>query len=174
MFEIEIAGNADKALQAYIDALSPPALQDGLEAAGRAGGVAAESVVSPYPVASGKPLTVFYTRVSAVDGKTYQSKFKSLKQQRYVFSLLARGLIPTRRTGTLGRSITSDISDLSPEGVTIRTGTNVNYAPFVIDKYRQSRYHMGTWTPLQDDIERGQPVITQAANAAFIRKIFNR
>lgn len=171
MFDIELSGNWNATLQRQIDALSPNSLQTAMEAAGRAAGVAAESVVSPYPTQSGKPLEVFYTRTSIVDGRSFQSKFKSLKQQRYVLALAARGGIPSRRTGTLGRSITSDIQNASPIGVTVIVGTNVNYAPYVIDRYRQSRYHAGNWTPLQDDMERGQPQITAAANAAFIKSI---
>lgn len=174
MFEVDITGNADAAMQRYLDALSPPELQAGMEAAGRAAGVAAESVISPYPVASGKPLAVFYDRISIVDGRAFKSKFKSLKQQRYVLALAARGLIPTRRTGTLGRSITSDIENASPGGVTVKVGTNKGYAPYVIDKYSQSHYHKGTWWTLDDEIERGMPVITKAAQTAFFKRIYKQ
>lgn len=174
MFEVDITGNVDAAMQRYLDALSPTELQAGMEAAGRAAGVAAESVIPDYPVASGKPLAVFYDRISIVDGRAFKSKFSSLKQQRYVLSLAARGMIPYRRTGTLGRSITSDIENASPGGVTVKVGTNKSYAPYVISKYSQSKYHAGTWWVLDDEIERGMPIITKAAQVAFIKRIYNR
>lgn len=167
MFNISIDRNIDAALQRQIDALSDANMQTALVAAGRAAGVAAESVVSPYPPPSGKPLPIYYTRTSIVTGKQFKSKFKSLAQQRYVLALAARGKIPYKRTGILGKSITSDISNLTSQSVTVSIGTNKGYAPFVIDKYRQSHYHMGNWTPLQTDIERGLPTISDAANRAF-------
>lgn len=168
MFNITIGGDWNATLQRQIDVLSPSVLQSAMEAAGRAAGVTAESVVSPYPPQTGNALPLFYVRTSIVDGKQFMSKFKSLKQQRYVLALAARGGIPSRRTGTLGRSITSDIDSLTPVSVTVKIGTNVNYAPYVIDRYRQSHYHAGNWTPLQDDIDRGQAQISAAANSAFI------
>jgi hypothetical protein len=171
MYSISISGNADAVLQKQINALSPANLQSALAAAGRAVGVAAEGSISPYPPPSGKPLPKYYTRVSKVTGQTYLSKFKSLKQQRFVLSLAARGLIPYRRTGLLGRSITSDIRDLSATGVSAVIGTNTTYAPYVIDRVKQSHYHKGNWTPLQDDIERNLPAITEAGNEAFVQAV---
>lgn len=167
MLTISLDGNFEAALQRQIDALSSGNLETAMAAAGRAAGVAAESVISPYPPPSGRPLDRFYQRTNA-EGKTYLSKFKSRRQQGYVLSLAARGLIPRRRTGQLGRSITSDVRDVSADGVTVVVGTNLNYAPFVIDRYRMSAYHKGTWTPLQDDVERGLPIVIEAANRAFI------
>src|SRR5262245_35745915 len=76
--------------------------------AGRKVGVAAEGMVSPYPQASGNPLPLYYTRehVSGPDkGKPFQSKFKSQAQQKLVMALVAKGKVPYRRTGQLGRSI---------------------------------------------------------------------
>src|SRR5258705_9532753 len=75
-----------------------------LYAVGAKVGVAAESVVSDYPQPSGKPLAEYYTRTSKRTGKQFKSKFKSAKQQGYVFYLLRAGKIPYRRTGQLGRS----------------------------------------------------------------------
>lgn len=147
-------------------------IQDVLAAVGKTVGVAAESIVSDYPPVSGKPLEKFYSRTDA-KGHTYKSKFKSLKQQRYVMALGARGGIPTRRTGSLGKSITSDITDLSDTGVTVVIGTNRPYAPYVIGtpEEGQSHYHQGTWTPLNDDIANNIGKLQLVAQKEFSRQI---
>lgn len=130
--------------------------------AGRKVGVAAEGLVSEYPAASGKPLPLYYPRIGK-DGKTFYSKFKSLKQQRFVMALVAKGKVPYRRTGQLGRSILSD-PQLSGNGlVIVRIGSNLKYAPYVIDAILQSHYHMGTWTPIQSDIAEGMPMLRNVA-----------
>lgn len=111
-------------------------------------GVAAEAQIPGYPPPSGKPLPKIYTRTRA-DGSTYLSAFKSQTQQGKVFSLIKAGEIPYGRTGLLGRSITSGISDLSASSVTIKVGTAIKYAPLVIgDDTQQSAYHRGTWWQL--------------------------
>lgn len=170
MFQILIGGNYSAVLDRQIQALSDASLTSIMEATGRATGVAAESVVSPYPPASGKPLAKFYPRQDR-QGRTYVSKFKSIRQQHFVMGLVAQGKVPYRRTGLLGRSITSDVSDVSPIGVTVKVGTNVSYAPFVIDRDRQSHYFQGNWIPLQNDIENNMNVITDAASAAYVRAV---
>lgn len=170
MYEISIGNELDAAMSRVLISLSPAGQTQVMGAAGRAAGVSAEGFVSPYPLASGKPLAKWYTRTDK-QGKTYQSKFKSLKQQRYVLALAARGAIPYRRTGTLGKSITSDVENATADGVTVRVGSNYKGAPYVIDRYRQSHYHTGTWATIQDDIEAHLPEISQAANQAAAKEI---
>lgn len=120
-----------------------------LAQAGRRMGAKAESLVPEYPVASGKPRPKIYTRTRA-DGSTYLSAFKSQKQQGKVFSLIKEGKVPYVRTGLLGRSITSAISDLTGSSVTVRIGTAIKSAPLVIgNDEEQAVYHRGTWWQLE-------------------------
>ncbi len=151
-----------------LDGLSNASLSGIMAFAGKAVGVAAESVVSEYPIASGKPLAKVYTRTNA-KGETYQSKFKSLKQQRFVMALASKGKIPYRRTGLLGRSITSDIANLTPVSVDVLIGSNWADAKYVIGTpdEGQSMYHQGTWTPLQNDIDNNAAKINATAQLAF-------
>lgn len=129
----------------------------GLEYAGRRAGAVAEQLAGEYPVASGRPLAVFYDRTDA-NGRAYKSKFKSLRQQRKVILLGKQGKIPTRRSGLLGRTMTSDAIS-NGDGVVINVGTNDPSAKYVIGKETQSHYHEGTWTPLQDRIAAGKAQI---------------
>lgn len=139
-----------------------------LTAIGRRIGVAAESVVSEYPPQRREPLPRIYQR-KRPDGSTYMSKFKSRKQQGYVFGVLIRERrIPYKRTGKLGQSITSAVQSVARDGVTVAIGTNLNYAPYVIGiPPTQSHYHQGNWTPLQEDIAEGfQRIKTEGAAEA--------
>lgn len=116
-----------------------------LAAAGKRMGVAAESVIPDYPRASGKPLPKIYTRTRA-DGSTYLSAFKNAAMQGAVFSLINAGKVPYVRTGLLGRSFTSAISDLTGSSVTVRVGTADKKAPLVVGgDGQQAAYHKGTW-----------------------------
>lgn len=130
--------------------------------AGKYAGVIAEGIVEEYPRATGKPLVKHYRRTRK-DGTSYMSKFKSARQQGYVFALAAKGKIPYRRTGQLGRSITSS-ADLSGNAVITRVGTNNRAAPYVIGNSPrpQSAYHRGNWTPLTSSIRTGLPRINRA------------
>lgn len=125
-------------------------------------GVAAESFVSEYPTATGNPLTKYYTRVRK-DGTTYQSKFKTLKQQRKVMALVAEGKVPHERTGTLGKSVTSKAEKAGKCKVRVRIGSDKDYASVVIGgDQEQSHYHKGNWTPLIDDMSTNiQPIADQ-------------
>jgi hypothetical protein len=130
-----------------------------LAAAGKRMGVAAESVIPDYPPASGKPRPKIYTRTRA-DGSTYLSAFKNQAQQGAVFALINAGKIPYVRSGLLGRSINSAISDLTGSSVTVRIGTAVKYAPLVIgDKSQQSSYHSDTWWRLNEVMENNRAKI---------------
>jgi hypothetical protein len=171
MIAIGIDDNVSKALRKFESVIGGAALVPIMLKAGQAAGVAAESVVSPYPTATGKPLAVWYTR-QRKDGTTYKSKFKSAKQQGYVMALAARGLIPYKRTGTLGRSITSEARNASVIGVDIVIGSNRKYAPLVIGKPpQQSHYHQGNWTPLADNVERNVQTIADAFGRAALKGI---
>lgn len=175
MADINLTGDfATQFLNRVIDGLSDSSMQGVMEFTGRAVGVAAEGYVSEYPEPSGKPLPKIYDRVDA-KGRAYKSKFKSIKQQRFVFSLIARGGVPYRRTGLLGRSITSDIRELSPSSVTVAVGTDDPKAKYVIGTpdEGQSHYHMGTWTPLQTDLDNHAAELAAVANAAFGKALRN-
>lgn len=128
-----------------------------LEYAGARAGAKAEELVGEYPLASGKPLAVWYERTT-IDGRTYKSKFKSFRQQRKVMALVAAGKVPYKRGGLLGRNITSEAHAIGT-GVVIRVGTLVKYAKYVIGKEEQSNYHKPTWTPLVDHVEQGKKEI---------------
>lgn len=151
-----------------INVLSNSSLAGIMAFTGKAVGVAAESVVSEYPEASGKPLAAVYTRTNA-KGETYQSKFKTLRQQRKVMALASEGKIPYRRTGGLGRSITSDIANLTPVSVDVLIGSSWKDAFLVIGTPAegQSMYHQGTWQPLQTDIDNNAAKLNTVAQKAF-------
>lgn len=141
--------------------------------AGMKVGVAAEALVSPYPPASGNPLPLYYTR-QRKDGTTYQSKFKSLAQQRAVMGKVAKGLVPYRRTGQLGKSIVSKAMQAGGGLVIVSVGSNLTYAPYVIDLQMQSHYHMGTWTPIQTDIENGLDSLQAVAVKSIVNDVNRR
>lgn len=174
MFKIETDLNAvNKQLGTVLNVVHSERL---LAYVGRRIGIAAESVVPEYPLVSGKPLPKIYQR-RRKDGTTYLSKFKSQKQQGKVFMLLKQGKIPYRRTGQLGRSITSAIKELTNASVSVVIGTNTPYAPYVIgDDNEQALYHKGVWWQLVKVIERELPVINAEAQKATvdgIRRLLN-
>lgn len=72
--------------------------------------------------------------------------FKTEKQRRYFFWALREGIIqvPYRRTGTLGRKWTTEVS---PDGRQGRVGNNTPYAPLVQGtREQQASYHaQGGW-----------------------------
>ncbi len=142
-----------------------------LAQAGKRMGVAAESFIPDYPAPSGKPLEKFYTRTEAFGKPTkpYLSKFKSDKQAYYVlFVLGAKGKIPFKRTGLLGRSITSAISDLTGESVTVRIGTAAKSAPLVIgNDEEQSNYHKDHWWQLNKEMEKHKEEIEAEGQKAL-------
>ena len=146
-----------------------------LTAAGKRMGVAAESVVPPYPPASGKPLPKIYNR-QRKDGSSYLSKFKNAAMQGAVFALVNAGKIPYKRTGMLGRSITSGIADLTGSSVTVKIGSALKFAPLVIgDDTQQAPYHKGTWWQLNvvmtDNTKKIEGEGQAALNAEVQREI---
>ncbi len=156
-----------------LDALLGPKMPSVLYAVGAKVGVAAESVVSDYPPPSGKPLDEYYTRTSKDGKRRFKSKFKSAAQQGYVFHLLRAGKIPYRRTGLLGRSITSKVVEATATSVSVAIGTNDKKAKYVIGtpSEGQSHYHQGTWTPLQVNIDTHTKVLADAAQDELNKQI---
>jgi hypothetical protein len=124
-------------------------------------GVKAEEIAGGYPERQQKELPRFYTRLRA-DGSSYQSKFKTTKQQRYVMWLVSSGKIPRKRTGALGASITSEPRQIESATV-INVGSNLFYAPYVIGDEEsdppQSHYHAGVWTPLSQNLSDNIPAL---------------
>lgn len=98
--------------------------------------------------------------------------FVSARQRRYVMAAIKRGDIstPYRRTGTLGRSITTEVRTIggSVQGV---IGTNTTYAPWVISDEEtpdgigpQSHYHEGNWWTLQGVVRGAIPEVYDIFN----------
>ena len=133
----------------------------------RRAGLRLEERVSEYPPKqTGVPLPATYTRTSMAKkaykrpdghvvrpGDQFQSKFKSQKAQGGFFVRVYRGdiSIPYKRTGTLGKSITSTV-ERRGDDVIIRIGSNLDYAQPVIGS-PQAPYFKDYWTPLQDNVE---------------------
>lgn len=142
-----------------------------LAAAGKRMGIAAESVIPDYPKASGRSLPKIYTRTRA-DGSTYLSAFKNMAMQGAVFALVNAGKIPYVRSGLLGRSITSTISDLTGSSVTMRIGTTVKHAPGVIgDDSQQYAYHKDTWWQLVRVMQDNQRKIEAEGQVALVKGV---
>lgn len=168
------ANQVDRVLSQYEAVFSDSQRKAILAAVGARIGVAAESLIPEYPPASRKPLPLFYDRTDA-QGRPYKSKFKSAKQQRYVMALARKGKIPYRRTGQLGRSFTSRVVRVTPLDVAIAVGSNLFYGPYVKGSPpQQSHYHTGTWTSLEDDIQKGQAFLVSQGSNALLAEIQKR
>jgi hypothetical protein len=156
----------------------PPRLREVMLAGGREAAAVAEAAARQIPAPSGKPLKAVYARRRR-DGTVYKSKFKSERQRYKVMGMVAKGLIPYKRTGGLANSMTSTVEalDSAGNGVIVTVGTNKPYARFVIDLPppggNQSRYHDGTWTPLRTQIE-GERAQIGAAFEVGVRTAINR
>ncbi|MDD5001487.1 MAG: hypothetical protein PHO55_10960 [Thiomonas arsenitoxydans] len=170
MFEVTVSGDLQAQFQELRDILSSASTEAILRDVGRVVGEEVISLIGEYPPASGNELPLYYTRVDA-KGRSYKSKFKSLRQQRRVFALIREGKVPYRRTGTLGKSLTWDIESSSAERVVVVVGTNIPYGPLVYDEERQSHYHRGTWTPIQVTIRDNLPALAEVAGAELARHI---
>lgn len=145
-------------------------------------GAAAESVVPPYPKASGKALTKFYTRDTVAGKKVspFKSKFKTQGQAFKVLKLGEAGKIPYRRSGQLGKSIVSKTIEITSSHALIATGTSLIGARQVIgDDGEQSMYHRDTWWQLHRVLSDNAPkvqaesqkALNQAVSLAVFRKI---
>lgn len=135
-----------------------------LRKASMAGALAALSQIKPYPEKN-RPSR------SSVYGQTW----KSVKQRRYFFFALRKGIIqvPYRRglspgSQRLGRSWTAkQVDDTS-----VAIGTNVSYARMVKDEGQQTRYMKAVgWTTIQQDIERGKREVFDTMNTVIRRAL---
>ena len=180
--------------------LSPSGVTSSLLYAADRVGAAAEELMpgassqQPYPPQTHNPLPLYYDRMTApvykykmVNGKRtrtseiakppqpYKSKFKSLKQQRYVMAMVSKGQIPYRRTGTLGKSFThSQPVVITPGLVQVSVGTNLSYAPYVVGKGTQSHYHQGNWPTLEFALASHYGDLEAVAVSAIIYDIKRR
>jgi|GEM_PF-5148198 len=145
---------------------------DILTQVGRRIGAAAVRIAAEYPEPSRKPLPKIYQRVNA-KGVSYLSKFKSQKQQVKVIMLAKEGKIPYRRTGLLGKSMTSSISSVTLESVTIQVGTNVPYGPQVMGE-NQNPYFRGTWMTLPAKMNANAEKLKTVAEMAYTTEIDKR
>lgn len=89
--------------------------------------------------------------------------FVSERQRRYVMAKIRSGEIPYRRTGLLGRSITTEVRAIG-SGVQGVIGTNTQYSPWVISDEEtpnglgpQARYHQDHWWTLQGVVRDALP-----------------
>lgn len=171
-FDLDLS-QAQPLLDLVRDTFSPASVNDMLLYVGKRVGVAAEEAVSAYPSPSHNPLPLYYTR-QRKDGSTYKSKFKSMAQQRKVMMLVKQSKVPYRRSGTLGKSITSTAEVVAYGVCDVRVGSNLEYAPYVLDKEMQSHYHEGTWDTIQDDIEKALPKINTVAQQAVVTWVNRR
>jgi hypothetical protein len=135
-----------------------------LRGATMAGALTALSYIKPYPEKN-RPSR------SSVYGQTW----KSVKQRRYFFFALRKGIIqvPYRRglspgSQRLGRSWTAkQVDDTS-----VAIGTNVSYERMVKDEGQQTRYMKAVgWTTIQQDIERGKREVFDTMNTVIRRAL---
>jgi hypothetical protein len=77
-----------------------------------------------------------------------------------------------RRTGTLGRTITTEVRSLGVDVVGV-IGTKTIYAPWVIDEKRQAWMHKGRWWTLQGVVAKAKSVIVDIYRIG-LREIFNK
>ena len=136
---VEVVG-LDEVLRKLGNAASPANLMRGM----RKATLLVQGGVAVYPPAQPKPM-----------------QWKSERQRRFVLAALHDGTIqiPYRRTGTLGRRWTSEVS-AEGNDVVGRVGNNTVYGPYVMGKDGQAGYHAGVWPPAVDVAEglRGQIV----------------
>jgi hypothetical protein len=98
------------------------------------------------PEPGGRPLK---RRYDWGDGQLH--KFPSLKAQRYFFGVVLKGgNFPYERTGTLRRSLSATIEEVSPRGYLIRFVSDSRIAPYnlYVIGARQNLYHKDTGWPL--------------------------
>jgi hypothetical protein len=74
-----------------------------------------------------------------------------------------------RRTGTLGRSITTDVRSVGSSVAGV-IGTDIVYAPYVISETDQAWMHRGRWWTLQEHV-RGLRDIIVGYYEEMLRKL---
>ena len=104
-----------------------------------------------------KALKLVHSRVPQYPSPRREPQpFKTERQRRYFFWALHAGeiTVPYRRSGQLGRSLTTEVRPLGNDIVGL-IGTNTVYAPWVISdraidgRGPQAQYHAGRWWTLQ-------------------------
>lgn len=151
----------------FLGLLSTRDQADVLGQMARAMGAEMEAAVPEYPEPSGLPRPLAYT-----DRFGRPSKWASDKQRRYVMALIRQGKVPYRRTGLLGKSITTETEiDAARLTVGVDIGTNAPHAPYVIDEKRQALYHKETWWTLQPVIRGAAPAVIRAGVARFVKAV---
>lgn len=177
-FDLDLS-KAQPLLTRISNVFSPAVADQILVYAGDRVGAKADELIQDdlYPPASGKALPLYYTRQRTnAKGETesYQSKFKSLAQQRYVMMLAKKGLIPWKRTGKLGQSIAWQVALQGSGIVMVRIGSDLTYSLYVVDMAMQSFYHKGVWSPLQSSVMDNVGALNAVAVNAIISQVNKR
>ena len=82
-----------------------------------------------------------------------------------------------RRTGTLGRSITTEVKSLTGNRAAGTIGTKTVYAPWVISSEKvgnrgpQARWNKGRWWTLQGVVEKAMPKVREIFSTEIKRLI---
>lgn len=149
---------AEKFITNAQNALSPQGLRQVGFQAGSVVGVEAEALLRQYPPSpNGRPLPRQYVRTRK-DGSTFLSKFKSAKQQGYVFGVLVKqSAFPYRRTGELGRRVFHQV-EVTPDGliIIVKVGSSAPHAPFVIGELQNTYHTITGWQQVGDTLELNQ------------------
>ena len=124
-------------------------------------GVKLEEMIPEYPTRGKTPRRLLYTRTNK-QGESYQSAFKNMEQQRFVFWAIGQHKIPYKRAGTLGQSLNSQVVS-DGDKLIISIGTNRVSAPFVIDDEQQADIHNDVWWTLGDSYTKRSDEILQFA-----------
>lgn len=191
--------SGDDEVQRYIaqmkQTLGESGQQEILRAVGEVMGAAAVEAMPDYPEPSGKPLPVIYQQTSRaqfrykkVRGRAvktgvvrkppapYMSKFISDRARRGFFGALKGGNIrvPYSRTGTLGKSITYNVTVQGTRGQ-VAVGTSIAYAPGVIGSPNQQfPYHRDHWWSLETEVAGMADQLAKVTAAAFILEVRKR
>ena len=116
-------------------------------------------VLKPIVKALDKSVKVVQARLAKYPRRPTNIRvpFVSQRQRVWFFAALRSGEIqvPYRRTGTLGRSITTQVDSKALEG---RVGTKLSYAPYVLGDATQARW-MGHWHTFREVAKEKLPDI---------------
>lgn len=153
----------ERLLDQLADAIEGPTYDTILMKAARRVGAKIEELMGEYP-APQQSLAFRNRRYPRINkkGEPYQSKFKTIKQQRKVFALLKDGKIPYRRTGNLGRAATTKAERVS-DGIKITAGTVQGLAPYA--EYviglpeEQALVHQDVWPSLPTTVQILAPLL---------------
>jgi hypothetical protein len=159
--------------EAFISILSGPQRIAVMTQVGKRVGAAAVRYAAEYPEPSRKPLPKIYQRTRK-DGSSYMSKFKSQAQQGKVFMLGKEGKIPYRRSGTLGKSMTSSVTSVDQNSVTTEVGTNVPYGPLVIGEDQSPYFRDSSWLTLPQRMNQNANKLAEVARTAYMTEIDKR